>query len=181
MKMQYDDKNLAYDLSLFESSSKRKNSNYKKDPAKEKLAQEKKADVITFVNLDKKDKAKVEKKKNPAHILGYATLLVLTAGLIIIMLCGQAELTELNQKISEAETVLNEKESIYIQTEMKVEAELSPETVEHYATNVLGMVKTDNSKKEFIRLSEGDQAEIAKKDTGTFGQIIYDKWTDIWE
>ncbi len=179
--MQYDDKNLAYDLSLFESSSKRKNSNYKKDPAKEKLNQEKKADVITFVNLDKKDKAKVEKKKNPAQILGYATLIMLTAGLIIMMLCGQAELTELNQKISEAETVLNEKESIYIQTEMKVEAELSPETVEYYATNVLGMVKTDNSKKEFIRLSEGDQAEIAQKETGTFGQIISDKWSSIWE
>lgn len=174
--MPYLNENTAYDLSLFETATPAKKQEKLPAPA---VKSPKKTEIIDIKQI--KTDSKPEKKKSPLTYVAYTFMLLLTASAVIAMLCGQAELTELNQKITEANTILNEKESVYIQTQMHVEAELSPEVVEHYAENVLGMTKIDNSKKEFIKLSEGDKVTIAQSKSGTFGEFITDKIVSMWE
>ena len=93
---------------------------------------------------------------------------------------GQAQLTELNQQISNSKTELTELQSYYTQIEMKVENKLGPSVVEEYAKNDLGMKKTESYQKEFISLSDGDKAEIlAEKDKSIFESII-EGLKEIW-
>ena len=109
-----------------------------------------------------------------------ALTVAIVVGGVIAVLCGYARLTELNQKVVDANAMLAEKESIYVQNEMKVEAELSPEIVEEYAVNVLGMTKTDASKKEFIKLSDGDKAVIADGSDRRFGDYLLETIATLW-
>jgi len=174
--MPYLDQNTAYDLSLFETTSPAKKQEKVPAPA---VKVPKKTEIIDIKDI--KTEREPIKKKNPLTYILSTVMILMVAASVIGMLCGQAELTELNQKINEATSVLNEKESVYIQTQMHVEAELSPEMVEHYAENVLGMTKIDNSKKEFIKLSEGDKVTIVENKNGTFGEFITDKIMSMWE
>ncbi len=189
--MSYNYDNLAYDLSLFETPSSKSKTTRKplggeKNNSLKEISiydtdSEKDFDNEEFDVTKMGTKPKEIVKRHPFKVLGYGVMLICTAAALIAMLCGQAQLTELNQKINEANLSLNEKESIYIQNEMKLEAELSPETVEYYASKVLGMTKLDNSKKEFIKLSEGDKAVIAEKNNTAFGEQIFEQFISLWE
>ena len=77
------------------------------------------------------------------------------------------------QEIITAQATLEDAQSIYTQNEMKIEANLSNEDIEKYATDVLGMTKASNTQKEFVSLSEGDKAEVfEQKDDNLFTQFI---------
>ena len=93
---------------------------------------------------------------------------------------GQAQLTELNQQISDAQGELTELESYYTQLEMKVENKLGPSVIEEYAKNVLGMAKTESYQKEFISLSNGDKAEVARDKEKNIFQKITDSLGEFW-
>ena len=96
--------------------------------------------------------------------------MALVIGTIII---GQVQLTELNQQIINAKETLSDSQSIYTQTEMALQADLTTAEIEEYAENKLGMTKASNTQKEFVSLSGGDKAEVTSpEDENLFTQFI---------
>lgn len=154
-------KNLAYDLSLFEekqSAKKHKN------------------------NIVKLSDERLRKKRrhNPVLILlfvivGMSCTLVLGA-----MIRGQAQLTELNQQIISKTEELEEAKSVYTQMQMKVDAKFSAEFVQNYAATKLKMVKSDDFQKTYIKLAQGDKAEILKQDEDSIIQSLVNAISDLW-
>lgn len=174
--MVYDNRNLAYDLRLFEDeeiySSAVKTP--KKQQAKHQPKSEKQNNVV---DMTKKPIKKVKRRKNNffriAVAVVFAVLVVLVVGLIIH---GQVQLTELNQQISAAQRTLEEQESLYTQLQMKVDASISTAVVEKYAKEKLNMTKVANSQKEFVSLSQGDKVELTQESKDT----IFDSITDAF-
>ena len=109
---------------------------------------------------------------------------VAVSSLVIVALTsivhGQAQLTELNQQISDAQVELTQMQSYYTQMEMKVENKLGPSVVEEYAKNVLGMEKTQSFQKEFISISEGDKAVVANVRKKNIFEMVRDAIRSAW-
>lgn len=165
--MVYDNRNLAYDLRLFEEEEMYASS--VETPEKQKAKhQPKKEKLNKGVDKPKKTIQKVMRRKNNffsiACAVVLAVLIVVVVGLIIH---GQVQLTELNQQVSAAQRTLEEQQSLYTQLQMKVDASISTAVVEKYAKEQLGMTKVANSQKEFINLSQGDKVEIASQKNDT--------------
>ncbi|MCI7212300.1 MAG: hypothetical protein MR981_08860 [Ruminococcus bromii] len=177
--MTYKNQNAAYDLSLFDDGYSAYNEGsaapkYTEQESTGKQSKRKQRKANNVVKLPEEELHKIRRRKhNPVKLalgsLG-ATAVALTIGAIIV---GQVQLTELNQEIITAQATLEDAQSIYTQNEMKIEANLSNEDIEKYATDVLGMTKASNTQKEFVSLSEGDKAEVfEQKDDNLFTQFI---------
>ncbi|MBQ8860413.1 MAG: hypothetical protein IJ015_03635 [Ruminococcus sp.] len=180
--MAYYDRNLAYDLRLFEeeeiySSTKTPEEKQAKKPKKEKLN----TDVELQKNEEKTTHKRIKRRKNNflniSLAVVFAVAIVVVVGLIIH---GQVQLTELNQQISAAKSDLEEQQSLYTQLEMKVDASISTAVVEEYAENSLGMTKVSNSQKEFVSLSKGDKVELTEKKDDTVFDAIADAISSLW-
>lgn len=157
----------AYDLSLFEE----------RIPDIEISVKSQKNKVVSLEEeRSKAPKARI--KPLNAFMCVVISGLVITA--VVAIIHGQAQLTELNQQISDAETQLTELESYYTQLEMKVETKFSPAVVEEYAKNQLGMSKTESYQKEFISLSEGDKAVVVGEEEKSWWQRLTDAISEIW-
>ena len=175
--MAYTNRNAAYNLDLFDdavtaSALPQRKVNEKKT---DKLAHKnKKAKAKKVLTLPEEEIYKNRRRKrNPFKIAvgtfgGAAVALVI--GTIII---GQVQLTELNQQIINAKETLSDSQSIYTQTEMALQADLTTAEIEEYAENKLGMTKASNTQKEFVSLSGGDKAEVTSpEDENLFTQFI---------
>ena len=162
-----DMKNLAYDLSLFETSQE--------EEEELELKRKKEAKIIRFTEKNRK-----EKRNNITFRITSISMSIICIVLLGFILYGQVTLTEMNQQIINLKSELEEKQSVYTQAEMKVEAKLSPEVIEEYATNVLKMTKVESNRIEFIKLSEGDKAEIADKKNKDFGELVEEILEYIW-
>ena len=154
--MAYENRNAAYDLSLFDDSSdyvpgsaapERKEEVHKK--------QERKRRKNNVVSLPKEE---LQKKFKIAlgTVSGAAATIII--GIIIV---GQVRLTELNQEVITAKETLANAQSVYTQTQMKLESKLSTSDIEKYAEDKLGMTKATNTQKEFVTLAGGDKAEVS--------------------
>lgn len=165
--MAYDERGVAYDLSLFEEEEV-------------SFEQEAKSqgNIVYDLNEERKKRIKPRVKPLTAFLCTFVSTLVILAMAAIIH--GQARLTELNQQINSAETTLSELKSDYTQLEMKVDNKLSPSVVEEYAKNTLGMAKTESYQKEFISLSEGDRAVVVHENEKSFFDKLGDAISDIW-
>lgn len=128
--MSFNNKNVAYDLSLFEESTKKNN----------------------IVRLPKKSQRK-KAKINVLHafVLGIAS--VFTIGIVGTFVCSQVKLNELTAQITAGEKALNESESAYTQLQVKSETKMSLSVIENFAANNLNMTKIDPSQVEYINLS----------------------------
>lgn len=138
-----DQRNLAYDLSLFEensSRSKRQNNVVKIPKKTQKVSTKKKLNFATTA------------------LTFFSTAIVVS--IIAMMIVSQIQLAELTDDINDANKVLDEKNSLYTQLQMKLESDLSLTTVENYAKNNLGMKKISPNQVEYINLSHGDKAEV---------------------
>ena len=181
--MIYDNRNLAYDLRLFEDEEIRSSSVKTPERKQEDKPTKKKQNT----KVDKKSKGekssvkRIKRRKNNflniSLAVVFAVVVVAVVGLIIH---GQVQLTELNQRISAAQSQLEEQQSIYTQLEMKVDASISTAVVEKYAQENLGMTKVDNSQKEFVSLSEGDKVELTMKENDTIFDAIADAFSSLW-
>ncbi len=168
------DKTAAYDLSLFDTKEYEKKPSRKAEKAKAKT----KAKVVRMPD-EAIDKIRL-RKHNPIKIaLGTAGVLAATAIISLIMV-GQVQLTELNQKIITAESTLADQKSVYTQTQMAVQSNLSTAGVQEYAEENLGMTKATNSQKEYIELSEGDKAEVTNKSDDNFFSAMIEAVSDLW-
>jgi len=136
-----ENRNLAYDLSVFEEvSPKREKENIVNLPQKkirEKRAyQHKRAKMLLVVAIS---------------VASFVSLLV-----TFTIVNNQIKLTELTSKIQTVEKSLGESESVKVQLEVKNESNFPLAKIEEVAKNDLGMVKTDPSQIEYINLSKGD-------------------------
>ena len=128
--MSLDNRNLAYDLSVFEEVKVKKKDNILRLPKEE---------------LRKNRRAKV----NPLAVafLGAA----FAVSLLTILTVLTAQIQSMNKQLMESE-------SIHTQLAVRNESNFSLSNVEEYAKNELGMCKTTPSQVEYINLFAGDKA-----------------------
>lgn len=167
--MAFTDRNVAYDLSLFEE-----------DEIYELAGAKSQKNIIYDIEEERKKLIKAKPKVNPLTAFLSLSVVALVILAVAAIIHGQAQLTELNQQISDAQVELTELESYYTQLEMKVENKLGPSVIEEYAKNVLGMAKTESFQKEFISLSDGDKAEVAAEEDQNLFERIADGLSEIW-
>lgn len=156
----------AYDISLFETeveTAEEKNRIKKLNQEKEEEQQE----------------LKLKRRKTQDIVKG-VTVSTIVVSLIGFIIVGQVQLTELNQQISNANEELEEKQSLYIQTQMKVESKYSSDVVEDSAQSELGMSRADSYQKEYISLDEGDKAEILQSDGTNIFETITNTIAGLW-
>lgn len=163
------DRNAAYDLTLFEE-----------DEVQELAKAKSQKNIVYNLEEERKKRAKAKPKVNPLTAFLSAAVSALVILAVAAIIHGQAQLTELNQQISDAQGELTELESYYTQLEMKVENKLGPSVIEEYAKNVLGMAKTESYQKEFISLSDGDKAEVAGGKEKNILEKITDVLNQVW-
>lgn len=177
--MAYEHRNLAYDLRLFEQPQTQVEPEHTKN--EETKSQQKTKKQNNVLSFSQKQITRIRRRKNNffkiavSFVFGFAVLLVIAA-----IIQGQVQLTELNQEINNAKNDLSEKQSIYTQLQMKVDASISTSVVEKYAQETLGMSKASNSQKEFISLSKGDRAEVSLSSHSSVFESIADAFSDIW-
>ncbi len=178
--------NPAYDLNLFDedgSAYTHGTAAPKRNPKQTDRQQPKKVrrNKNNVVQLTEDELHNSRKRKHNPLKLALTSVGVIMVSLIIgAILVGQVQITELNQSIISAEEKLETAQSVYTQNQMKVEANLSTEQIDEYATDVLGMTKASNAQKEFVSLSSGDNAEVsAQKDENIFTQFI-ESITNLW-
>ena len=177
--MDYYKSNLAYDLRLFEDeeiySSAVKTEEKQKQKQKPKTEKQN-----TAVESSRKPIKNIRRRKNNfLKISGAVALAVAIAIVVGLIIHGQVQLTELNQKISSAQSELEEKRSLYTQLEMKIDASISTAVVEKYAQEKLGMTKVENSQKEFVSLSQGDKVELTQEESNNVFDAMAEAFSSL--
>lgn len=165
--MSFKERNVAYDLSLFEDRV-----------ADIELSVKSQKNKVVSIDDGRSNRAQTRFKPLNAVMSVVVASLVIVA--VVAIIHGQAQLTELNQEINSAQGQLTELESYYTQLNMKVETKLSPSVVEEYAKNELGMSKTESYQKEFISLSEGDKAVVVAEEEKSWWQSLKEAISNIW-
>ena len=158
--------NNAYDISVFEDENLENQDLHKKNK------------VVKIPK--KKFKHAKRRKRNPLKLtVGFlfSAVVVAVVGMIIY---SQVQLTELNQKISEAQETLENSQSEYTQMQMNVDAKYTTSIIEEYAQDKLGMTKANSSQKEFVDLSSGDKAKVVEKEDKSIFDTIVDWISSIW-
>ncbi len=155
----------AYDISLFETE--------------EINVEENKETKLTKEQEEAIENAKL-KRVRLFSVLKYGLPASALVALVVCMILGQVQLTELNQQISNAQTDLEEQQSIYIQAQMKVEAKYSSALVEESAQADLGMSRADTYQKEYISLAEGDKAEVSTSGGDNIFEAIANAISGLW-
>ncbi|HCA05005.1 MAG TPA: hypothetical protein DEO32_03795, partial [Ruminococcaceae bacterium] len=143
--MAYENRNAAYDLSLFDEDTY-SSAAPKRKQDDESVKKSKKKQKNKVVQLPEQEINKIRRRKhNPVKIAVGALSAAIVTFVIGVIIVGQVQLTELNQDIITAQATLADTESIYTQNQMKVEANLSNAEIEKYATETLGMTKASNA------------------------------------
>lgn len=177
--MVFDNRNLAYDLRLFEDEMNDNKSSVATEKVAEKKAKPEKLNSAT--DSQKKHHKRIKRRKNNFIKISGAVVFALAVVVVVsLIIHGQVQLTELNQQISNAQKTLEEQQSLYTQLEMKVDASISTSVVEDYAQTNLGMSKVENSQKEFIALSQGDKVEIAQDQNKGFWDSLSEAFSSLW-
>ena len=183
--MAYENRNAAYDLSLFDDSfaytsdsavPKREEKQSVNKKTKNKV---KKANNV--VTIPQEELHKIRRRKHNPVKLALASVGAAAVTFVIgAIIMGQVQLTELNQEIVNAQALLADSQSIYTQNQMKLEANLSNEEVERYAEDVLGMTKASNAQKEFVTLTGGDKAEVTAQANETIFTKFIESIKNLW-
>lgn len=149
----------AYDFSLFEPRQAKqapKKKEYKTPPKphlvkeKPKTAQELRAEAISRT---------------------LSVLKVMAVSFVMIAMIGsliqsRIKLTEISKSQVAAETRLAQSKSETVRLKMALDSKESPDKVENYAQNKLGMIKTERYQMYYINLSKGDEILYYKGKTG---------------
>lgn len=158
-------KNLAYDLSLFEENT-----------GKKAVRTGNKNNIIKLSD----EQLKRKRKHNPVLMIAFIIIGIAVTTVVGAMIRGQVQLTELNQKIISKSDELEEAKSMYTQMQMKVDAKFSAEFIQNYAVTELKMVRADDFQKTYIKLAQGDKAEILQQDEGSILKSLVDAISDLW-
>lgn len=152
--MDFDNKNVAYDFSLFEEKTQKT---------------EKQCNVLELPESNKHVKRRPKAKYKAIAVM--LTFIVSGALVVGSMLYGQVQLNEVTDSINKITAELNELESVHTQLQVKVESKLSLGAVEEYARNNLRMDKINPYQIEYITLSTEDKGETHKDKINMFDKI----------
>lgn len=133
--------NLAYDLSRFDESAARKREQPKKAPQIKKVE-------------------KTARRTSPAKLIALIALIAALAGSIIY---SQVVLTELGDEAIALTNQLNILKSENTRKSAELDAKTSLKNIEEYAQTELGYIKLDQSKIEYVSLSQDNQVQIKKQ------------------
>lgn len=136
----------AYDLGMFQTNTARKKSPTLsvKKPNRDAVVRE-------------RARAKV------AMMLRGLLLVAVVVAVVVAMLCGYAEMTEVNTQLSAEKGKLTKVLTENDRLRSEVQAKLSARNVEEYATQKLGMTALDKSQITYIKLNEGDAVELTEE------------------
>lgn len=115
------------------------------------------------------------------HLLRGIAAAAICFVLMSSLIYSQLQLNELNTSLQKVNKQLSNAKSEYIQLQMAAESKISLESVEEYATNVLGMQKLTSDQIEYIRINEGDRVEVSgQSSSASIWQKIADWFTGIF-
>ncbi len=165
----------AYDLSLFEPSTKE--SKPKKNPEVQK-----RKDESNLIKLHPKDITKSQRRKrNPIIIAGVSLLTIIVAVVCVTIVQSNVVLNELNDQIIEANKTITQQQNLAAQYQLKVDSRLSADVVQEYAEKHLGMTQAKNAQKKFISLSEGDEGKVIRDDGSNNAiETIAEAFKSMW-
>ncbi len=163
----------GYDLSLFETSG-----TAARKPETKKVKKKQYNNILEMPGVSA-DQSQRRKHNVGSLIVGFAVAGVI-AIIIGVIIHGQVQLAEINQKITTAQQTLTEKESEHNQMQARVEGLLSTAAIEECARNELGMSKATNQQKEYISLETGDKAEIYTQENSNIFTEIGDLLSSLW-
>ena len=183
----YSHSNLAYDFTLFEEDYRsRGRSAHMSGQSKDESVD---PDDIQLNNdeertsgrrAEKNIKRVKRRKSNFLRIALGVVFGIAIAFVVVSIIHGQVQLTELNQEIADAKAMLAEQQSVYTQLEMKVDSSISTTVVEDYAKSKLNMNKAANSQKEYVNLSDGDKAEVSLSPDKNIFESIAEAISSLW-
>ena len=181
----YSRSSLAYDFTLFEEPQDNGASASLRGKAKDKSAKEDggaKQNSKTKSEKNARSSAKRARggRSNVGRIVLGVVLALMMAFVVVSIIHGQVQLTELNQEIADAKQELAEQQSVYTQLQMKVDSSVSTTVVEDYAKNKLDMTKATNSQKEFVNLSDKDKAEVTLSADKNIFESIAEAVSSLW-
>lgn len=185
MDYYYSRSSSAYNFALFEedetprTTARRKDRDRGETADTQGSAQENSADSRTPAKGQKRGRLR-RRRSNIARIALGIVLGLSIAFIVVSIIHGQVQLTELNAEIADAKATLAEQQSVYTQLEMKVDSSISTSAVEEYAQDKLHMSKAQNSQKEFVNLSEGDKAEVSMTAEKSIFESIADAFASLW-
>lgn len=118
----------------------------------------------------KRERKKQEQKpnlwRNALRIAKCLMVIGLVTGVSIAALCSEVQLTELNEKISDTRTQLEEAESLEVQLTMQAAGKMSDAQVEEYAEKELGMGKLSSSQVVYLHVAQQDKGTVVQETTG---------------
>lgn len=134
----------AYDLSLFDTSAKRK----------EQQTPEKKPELKIATSS-------VAKAGKPVAV---AVIAAVFLAVFIMFLYSKATLSEVNLRISNETQALQSAQNINTALNNQLSGSVSLDNVEQYAVNELGMQKISSAQEKYVEMNTGTMAETAKSD-----------------
>lgn len=182
----YTRSNLAHNFALFEEEDDRPSARMRaraKDKAEKADGSVGGGREARASEKEKRSAKAKESRRRRSNIIRIALGVLFGIAIVFIVVSiihGQVQLTELNQEIANAKAQLAEQQSIYTQLEMKVDSSISTTVVEEYAQNKLKMNKATNSQKEFVDLSDGDKAEVSLSADKNIFESIAEAFSSLW-
>lgn len=183
----YSRSNLAYDFTLFEEenrsrgTSARMRSKSKDESVDPDDIQLNSDEERTSGRRSEKSVKRVKRRKSNFFRIALGVVFGIAIAFVVVSIIhGQVQLTELNQEIADAKATLAEQQSVYTQLEMKVDSSISTTVVEDYAKSKLNMSKAANSQKEYVNLSDGDKAEVSLSPDKNIFESIAEAISSLW-
>lgn len=151
----------AYDLSLFDTSAKRK----------EQQTPEKKPELKVATSS-------VAKAGKPVALVVIAAV---TLTVFIMFLYSKATLSEVNLRISNETQALQSVQNINTALNNQLSGSVSLDNVEQYAVSELGMQKINASQERYVEMNTGTMTETAEKGGDNIFVDIQDWFNGILE
>ena len=151
----------AYDLSLFDTSAKRKEHNTPENKPELKVAT-----------------SSVAKAGKPVALVVIAAV---TLTVFIMFLYSKATLSEVNLRISTETQALQSAQNINTALNNQLSGSVSLDNVEQYAVSKLGMQKINASQERYVEMNTGAMTESAEKNSDNIFVDIQNWFNGILE
>lgn len=143
----YTNENLAYDFDRFTPAA----------PKKEQQTAQPARPHLVKPQRKTQQEIKAEKRSNLQKIAKLLIVAAICLSFILPNIHYRLEINELNGSIISLDKQLNEKKSENARLNMALNAKISPENVQNYAENVLGMVKRERYQIVYFDLDNGNE------------------------
>lgn len=131
-----------------------------------------------LVRLSEKELRKARRRGlNPLRAAVSVVCVAVVFTMVMSLIYGQVQLTELTEEINTAQSDLAQLESVEIQLQMKATSNMNVDEIKAYAENELGMEKIKNSQISYVNLAQQDVGTVVEKDQGNIFQRFWSALT----